>query len=202
LAINAFWAVGGYDMGIESRQHLDAETWVGEYGEALFHFALTRVRKKDIAEDLVQEAFLSAIRSQARFKGFSSEKTWLVGILKHKVMDYFRKLKAASQLCPETDRSINTDNLDESKDGWQNAAHWSSNPGAVYDNREFLDYVYQGLSRLPKRTADVFVYREIDGLSTAEICKLLDISTSNCWTMLYRARLRLRQYLAAYGFNI
>jgi RNA polymerase sigma-70 factor, ECF subfamily len=201
LAINSFSAAGGYDMGIESRQHLNAETWVGEYGGALFHFALTRVRKKDIAEDLVQETFLSAVGSQTRFKGLSSEKTWLVGILKHKVMDYFRKLKAASKLCPETEPSIHTDNLYESKDGWQNAAHWSSNPIAVYDNREFLDYVYQGLSRLPKRTADVFVYREIDGLSTTEICKRLGISRSNCWTMLYRARLRLRHYLAKHGFD-
>jgi len=188
-------------MGIASTQHLNANTWFAEYGDTLFHLALTRVRKADIAEELVQETFLSAIRSQTRFKGLSSEKTWLVGILKHKVMDYYRKLKAASQLCPATDNAINNDNLFASKDGWQKVAHWSSNPTAVYDNREFFDHVYQGLSRLPQRTADVFVYREIDGLSTTEICKRLGISRSNCWTMLYRARLRLRHYLAEHGFN-
>ena len=190
-------------MDIESRQHLNAETWVGEYGDALFHFALARVREKDIAEDLVQETFLSAVGSQTRFKGLSSEKTWLFSILKHKVMDYFRKVKAASQVNATTDHAVDADTFLGLYDGWQAAsAHWSTDPDAVHENKEFLEKFFQCLSRLPKRTADVFVYREIDGLSTAEICKLLGISTSNCWTMLYRARIRLRQYLAAYGFNI
>jgi len=136
-------------MDIRRKYALNIETWVENHGDTLYHFALTRVRKKDIAEDLVQETFLSAVRSQTRFKGLSSEKTWLFSIMKHKVLELF----------------------------------------------------FQCLSRLPKRTADVFVYREIDGLDTAEICKRLGISASNCWTMLYRAKSRLRQSMGILGFS-
>jgi len=64
---------------------INSDAWVDKYGDALFHFALARVNKRDIAEDLVQETFLAAVKSQERFKGQSSEKTWLFGILKHKV---------------------------------------------------------------------------------------------------------------------
>ena len=128
---------------------LNSDAWVDQYGDALFHFALARVNRRDIAEELVQETFLAAVQSQKRFKGQSSEKTWLFGILKHKVIDHF----------------------------------------------------YQCLSGLPQRTADVFVYREIDGLSTDEICKLLGITSANCWVILYRARMLLRKCLELVGFG-
>ena len=181
-------------MDIKCKSALNTETWVDNYGDALYHFALTHVRKKDIAEDLVQETFLSAVRSQTRFKGLSSEKTWLFSILKHKVMDYFRKVRAASRVNATTDHPVDADAFPGLQDGWQTAeAHWRTDPGAVHENKEFLEHFLQCLSRLPKRTADVFVYREIDGLNTAEICKRLGISASNCWTMLYRAKSRLRQ---------
>ena len=73
---------------------INADRWVDDYGDSLFHFALARVKDKDIAEDLVQETFLAAVKSQERFQGRSSEKTWLFGILKHKVIDHYRKNKS------------------------------------------------------------------------------------------------------------
>src|SRR4051812_6063295 len=67
-------------------------TWVDEHGDCLYRYALARVRKPDVAQDLVQETFLSAIRSYAKFAGQSSIRSWLCGILKHKICDYYRKL--------------------------------------------------------------------------------------------------------------
>lgn len=181
---------------------LNAEMWVDEYGDALFHFALARVKDKAIAEDLVQETFLAAVKSKERFKGQSSEKTWLFGILKHKVIDHYRKNKSTIYA---QDISTDPDNLGaffNAKGGWQiRPAHWRTNPGKVQETKEFLDHFYRCLSDLPQRSADAFVYREIDGLSTEEICKLLDITVSNCWVIMYRARMLLRKCLELVGLG-
>jgi RNA polymerase sigma-70 factor (ECF subfamily) len=187
---------------MEGSPKIDPDAWVDRYGDALFHFALARVKNREIAEDLVQETFLAAVKSQDRFKGRSSEKTWLFGILKHKVIDHYRKNKS---ILYEQDLSLGTENLDaffNAKGAWQTLpAHWRLNPGKSQEVREFLDHFYSCLADLPKRTADVFAYREIDGLSTKEICKLLDITAGNCWVILYRARMLLRKCLELAGLG-
>ena len=181
---------------------LDAEMWVDHYGDALFHFALARVKDRNIAEDLVQETFLAAVQSQDRFKGRSSEKTWLFSILKHKVIDHYRKNKSTIHAQGIASDPDNLDSFFNAKGGWRTRpAHWRSNPGKAQETKEFLDHFYRCLSDLPQRSADAFVYREIDGRGTAEICKLLDITTTNCWVILHRARLLLRKCLELVGFN-
>jgi len=155
-----------------------------------------------MAEDLVQETFLAAVQSQGRFKGQSSEKTWLFGILKHKVIDHYRKQKSVvftQDLWQEPD---NLAGFFNAKGGWQTRPeHWSVNPGKSQEVKEAFDHFYRCLSGLPQRTADVFVYREIDGLDTEEICKRLDITSSNCWVILYRARMLLRKCLESMGYS-
>jgi len=181
---------------------INADDWVDQYGDALFHFALARVSRREVAEDLVQETFLAAVKSQTRFKGQSSEKTWLFGILKHKVIDHYRKSRSTvytRDLGPDPE---NMDVFFNAKKGWQmRPEHWSANPGKSQEVKEALDHFYRCLSDLPRRTADVFVLREIDGLSTEEICKRFDITSSNCWVILYRARMLLRKCLESVGFN-
>lgn len=189
-------------MDPESNTPLSMEAWVDRYGDALFHFTLARVKKREIAEDLVQETFLAAVRSRDRFKGLASEKTWLFGILKHKVLDYFRKSKTQGAIDTRIDHPEALERCFNVKGGWQDRpAHWSVNPGKSHATGEFLDHFYRCLAALPERTADAFVYREIDGRSTDEICKALDISASNCWTMLYCARMGLRKCLEGYGYH-
>jgi len=193
-------------MGVSSNMKdvpkINSDAWVDQYGDALFHFALARVNKRDIAEDLVQETFLAAVKSQEWFKGQSSEKTWLFGILKHKVIDHYRKNKStvyAQELGNDAD---NLDGFFNAKGGWQiRPQHWSANPGKSQEVKEAFDHFYQCLSGLPQRTADVFVYREIDGLDTDEICKLLGITSANCWVILYRARMLLRKCLELVGLG-
>jgi RNA polymerase sigma-70 factor (TIGR02943 family) len=181
---------------------IDADAWVDRYGDALFHFALARAKNREIAEDLVQETFLAAVKSQGRFKGQSSEKTWLFGILKHKIIDHYRKNKS---ILYEQDLVQGTADLDaffNARGAWQTLPeNWSLNPGKAHQVREFLDHFYRCLADLPRKTADVFTYREVDGLSTKEICKLLDITASNCWVILYRARMLLRKCLELAGLS-
>lgn len=187
---------------MEGAPKLNSDAWVDQYGDALFHFAIARVNNREIAEDLVQETFLAAVQTQERFKGQSSEKTWLFGILKHKVIDHYRKNKS---IIYEQDIWHNPDNPDgffNAKGSWQiRPEHWSANPGKSQDVKEFLDHFYRCLSDLPQRSADAFVHREIDGLSTREICNLLDITSTNCWVILYRARMLLRKCLELVGFS-
>jgi len=188
---------------MKSTLKLNSDAWVDQYGDALFHFALARVNKREIAEDLVQETFLAAVQSQERFKGQSSEKTWLFGILKHKVVDHYRKKNKSTVF--EQELRQDSDKLDgffNAKGGWQiRPQHWSANPGKSQEVKEAFDHFYQCLSGLPQRTADVFVYREIDGLDTDEICKLLGITSANCWVILYRARMLLRKCLELVGLG-
>ena len=173
---------------------LNPDVWVDQYGDALFRFAYQRVRDADIAEDLVQETFLAAMRAKDRFKGHSTEKTWLYGILKHKIIDHFRRKKYDRSGMNIEDFAETTDKFFSDDGKWQiQPTSWDINPVEAYEQKEFIDTFYQCLSEMPQRLADAFVYREVDGFSTEEICKVLDITPSNCWVMLYRARMLLRR---------
>ena len=185
-----------------SAPKINSNAWVDEYGDMLFHFAFARVKDRETAEDLVQETFLAAVQSQGQFKGQSTEKTWLFSILKHKLIDHYRKNKAtvyAGDILHDPD---NLEAFFNAKGNWQiRPEHWRTDPGKSQEIKEFLDHFYRCLSGIPKRSAKVFAYREIDGLSTAEICKRLDITSTNCWVILYRARMLLRKCLELVGFS-
>jgi len=181
---------------------INPDIWVDEYGDALFGFALARVKDRETAEDIVQETFLAAVKGLERFKGRSSIKTWLFGILKHKLIDHYRKNKStvyAQEIIPDPD---NLEAFFNTKGSWKiRPENWRTDPIKSQQNREFLDHFYRCLADLPQRTADVFSFKEIDGLSTPEICERLGITSSNCWVILYRARMLLRRCLELVGFG-
>ena len=172
------------------------ETWVDEYGDFLYRFALSRVKDPSVAEDLVQETFLAALRARENFKGRSAGRTWLIAILKHKIVDYIRKKIRE----PSSDKIETLSDLADSdfndKGEWQiRPFKWAINPGKIYEQKEFLDVLYLCLAELPERLAEAFMLREMDGLSTDEVCKALSITATNSWVMLYRARMSLRRCL-------
>lgn len=189
-------------MKDQDKIRLDPDNWVGEYGAALLGFALARVKNSEEAKDLVQETYFAALRSQKNFKGISSEKTWLFGILKHKVLDHFgksRKMLFISDVWPNPDGSEMFSRAQSS--GWNDSRLLGADPEKDYNYREFLDYFYRCLSLLPNRAAAVFIYREIEGFSTEEIRQILGISKFNCWTIFHRAKRRLREHLEIYGIK-
>jgi RNA polymerase sigma-70 factor (TIGR02943 family) len=179
---------------MDDQATLSPESWVDQYGDMLFQFAYSRVGKADVAEELVQETFLAAIRAGKKFEGRSTEKTWLYSILKHKIIDHYRNKKRYVTKTNDKDHFDITDQIFDENGNWSmRPAQWNVNPMEAYEQKEFLDVFYRCLAEVPERLADAFVYREIDGLGTEEICKVLNITTSNFWVMIYRARMILRR---------
>ena len=181
----------------------DPSTWVEEHGDVLFRFALLRVKDTHVAEDLVQETFISALEGLATFKGGSSIRTWLVGILKHKIVDYFRK---SAREIPSTDLSvIDEATEDETFNRWGQWRHlpskWGDNPDNLLENKEFWKAFLKCLDGLPTTVRRAFALREIDGLKTDEICKILSITATNLWVILHRARGKLRDCLDTTWFR-
>lgn len=190
----------------------DPERWVDEHADYLFKFALARLRDPNKAEDLVQETFLAALKGGQAFEGRSAEKSWLAGILKHKILDHFRK---AGRETSFTDLQFYADEESERfiseglfKGGWIHEAgrdlgpmEWSSDPGASLDSEAFWKTFHDCSSKLPRNVSTVFTLREVDGVESKEICNLLNISENNLWVMLHRARMALRRCLETNWFG-
>jgi RNA polymerase sigma-70 factor (ECF subfamily) len=162
----------------------------------LLRFALLQLRDRTAAEDAVQDTLLAAIQGASRFAGQSSVRTWLVGILKHKIIDGIRK--TARERPVDRSEGDGAEDMDAffSDDGHfaEVPGEWSS-PERSLEERRFFEALERCLRSLPRNTATAFTMRELLGLETEEICKELGISTSNCWVMLYRARMSLRACL-------
>ncbi len=172
------------------------DQWVDLYGDDLFRYAHNRVKEDGVAEELVQETFLAAIRSKERFQGLSSEKTWLFSILKHKIIDHYRSQKKEISTAEAEDWILSQDEQFDARGEWRlKPQTWVVNPEKAYEFKEFLDILYHCLAEIPRRLSDVFVYREMEGLTTQEICKIVGVSATNCGVMLYRARMSLRRCL-------
>ncbi|HEY5742855.1 MAG TPA: sigma-70 family RNA polymerase sigma factor [Terrimicrobiaceae bacterium] len=176
----------------------DPRRWVDEHGECLYFYALKRVRMPEVAEDLLQETFLAGIRSLGKFERRSSERSWLVGILKNKIYDHLRMARRETSFTDMAflagDGSSNlhvADCLNLANNGQERKAETEE----VRHRAEFWRTMGDCLSRLPKRHAVVFMLRELDGMSTREICRTVSVSESNLWVMLHRARIALRQAL-------
>jgi RNA polymerase sigma-70 factor (ECF subfamily) len=180
----------------------DPEEWVDRYGDGLYHYALARLRSPDLAADVVQETFLEALRARGSFAGRSSEWTWLVGILRHKVVDQLRRARrapAAGEGVPDEGRA--TSPFDRRGHWRASPAEWSVDPSREMENREFWEIVQGCLSKLPQGLADAFFLRELDGLASEEVQLLLGITPANLWKRLHRARLLLRQCLESGWFG-
>jgi RNA polymerase sigma-70 factor (TIGR02943 family) len=172
---------------------IDPAGWVDNHGDVLFRYALLRLRDSPAAEEVVQETFLAALKSRDSFSGRSSERTWLVGILKHKIVDYIRR-RIREHPAAEADTSdFNTEEPFDGAGRWKTGpARWRTDPAVAREMSEFQQVFNTCMENLPERQADAFTLREMEELSSEEICKVLGISETNLWVMLHRARQRLR----------
>ncbi len=169
--------------------------WLNEHGDYLYRFALARLRDPHVAEDVVQETFLAAVKNNI-FAEQSSPRTWLTGILKHKIIDVMRKNSRemnASDLMSDTDA-----NMDEFFD---DTGHWADKtqpwdiPDGALEQKQFFAVLQKCLDKIPNKLATLFMMRDVHETSNAEICKELNITTTNAWVMLYRARMGIRKCL-------
>jgi RNA polymerase sigma-70 factor (ECF subfamily) len=182
------------------------DRWVDEHGDALYRYALAHVRHAGVAQDLVQETFLAALRSRASFAGRSSERTWLIGILKHKIGDHLRRAYRERETWAEDDSPAAGAPLFDERGHWRHReglgpGQWGRPADLALEDAEFWGVLERCLGALSARSAEAFVLRELDSLSTDEICKVLNVTATNLWVMLHRARMRLRRCLELSWFR-
>lgn len=180
--------------------------WLDEHGDYLFSYAMFRVSEKDMAEDLVQETFLAALKSYSTFDGRSSIRTWLTGIMRHKVMDHFRNIYKTEKKTVDLESMNIDDFIDEGKNkGRWRPGHipgdWSGTPDDDLHQKEFMEILKDCLSELPERIASVFKLSELEERDTNEICKELGITATNFWVIMHRARNGLRRCLEIHWFD-
>jgi RNA polymerase sigma-70 factor (TIGR02943 family) len=171
----------------------DPHLWVDRHGDYLFRFALARVGRREVAEDLVQETLLAAWRGRAGFAGNARERSWLTAILKRKVIDWLRRaVRERTTQQPE--------GADEWVDGqFTRLGEWRKSPktwpdptpGADLEREEFWAAVRGCSDKLPARLRDVFFLWHLEDRPTAEVCETAGVTANNLWVMLHRARLRL-----------
>ena len=180
----------------------DPEQWVDLYGNYLNRFALGRMRNPEEAQNVVQETFLAALTARKNFAGKSSERTWLISILKHKIIDHFRKNYRERPVTDitSTEEEINSF-FDYTGHPTKFPSEWHLDPEQVLENKEFWAVFRECLKKLPKATGDAFQMREVEKMDSKEICRILNITPSNLWVMLYRARLQLRHCLEVNWFE-
>jgi RNA polymerase sigma-70 factor, ECF subfamily len=177
----------------QKRQTTTVAEGIEQHRDYLFNYALGWLRKRELAEDAVHDSFLAALTGADKFLRKSSERTWLTGILKHKVCDQVRRARrdlAVFELGAPTER-----NEFDSFAGQLSAA-MSADPSAELERKELRHAIHEALSELPQRVAKAFSLYESEGWTGREICAELGISESNLWVILHRARRQLREQLS------
>ena len=183
------------------------ERWLAAHGDALYRYAFLRLRDPQSAEDVVQETFLGALRSTRPPDGRASEKTWLFAILKHKLADHARTCRHSPlDQCIEPDiredgADANIEDIVFRDDGrWREATTWGD-PLRQSAAQAFWRHLGDCLQVLPAAQAEVFVLRELEGLSLDDLCQITGVSATNAYVLLHRARLALRRCLTKAGFG-
>jgi RNA polymerase sigma-70 factor (ECF subfamily) len=164
---------------------------IADHADSLYKYAFSRVRDESAAEDLVQETLLAAIQNHSSFSGSSSVWTWLVGILKHKIIDHYRRSSWFVDIKEQAE-----DELFDEMGRWREEAvpaAWNkTTPENHLEQKELARVLIDCLAALPRHLSTIFAMRELEGLGREEICEILGLSVSNYWVVLHRARLRLR----------
>ena len=167
---------------------INPNNWISKYSDYLFNYTITRVNDREIAQDLVQDTFLAGLKSMKTFKGEASERTWLISILKRKIIDYYRKInsnkgKAEVRMAYNSDLETEGDWLEE-----RVADPFDKTAEDTLENTELGTAIQRCLAKLPEKQATVFEMKTILNYETEAICNELNITASNLWVIIHRAR--------------
>lgn len=183
----------------ERNEIVDPSSWVDEYADQLYNYAVVRVNDHDLALDLVQETFISGLKSLQNFKGNSTVKTWLYSILKRKIIDYWRQQES---------RKTKPESHFFSEEGLK--GHWLETAGpkgkfseieADLENEELGLAIKACIENLPDKWKGVVIDKLVMEEETELVCKEHEISTTNLWVIIHRAKLQLRDCLEKKWFN-
>lgn len=178
-----------------------AEQWLDEHGDYLYRYALMRLGQEELARDAVQETLIAAWKGRKGFHGSSSVRTWLTGILKHKIIDHIRGQVRERQLNEELESDPTSLYFDQGG-GWrQPPQQWQGDPEQLCRDRQFSEALMRCIGNLPEQQRHIFSLRELNGESSETICKDSDISATNLHVIIHRARLALRKCLEINWFG-
>jgi len=172
---------------------LNPEKWVPLYADYLFNYTISRINNHDQAKDLVQDTFFAALKAKNNFQGKASERTWLISILKRKIIDYYRKINSAKG---KAEVKMNFYSDGEREGDWieeRVPTDWNAEVEKNIENDELTIALEKCINNLPEKYAMVFRMKTIQQFETEEICKELEITSSNLWVIIHRARTQLRK---------
>lgn len=185
----------------EQKHTLNTNKWIDKYADYLYNYSISRVSNSDLAKDLVQDTFFAGLKSAKNFQGKASERTWLVSILKRKIIDYYRKINSKKGQA-EVRMSFYDDGENEGSwleervpQSWDNASEKN------IENEELKNQLESCIQKLPEKYAIVFRMKTVQEFETEEICKELGITSSNLWVIIHRARTQLRKCMEDNWFN-
>ncbi|MET3977811.1 RNA polymerase sigma-70 factor (TIGR02943 family) [Mucilaginibacter sp. UYP27] len=186
------------EQGPDTHQ-LDPHNWVKNHADYLYRYTITRVSDEEQARDLVQETFLSALQGLEKFAGKSSERTWLTAILKNKIIDTYRKKSSGLKIAGVDKAEAEQQDFFNADDGHWTKEHAPQNFGIdsadILMNKEFNQILKRCMNKLPALWLSVFTMKHMDDEATDFVCAELNISTSNYWVIIHRAKLNLRACL-------
>jgi len=182
---------------------LDPERWLDAHGDALYRHALQRTGNPQTAEDLVQETLLAAWRGRERYRGEARERTWLIGILHHKVADYVRSQVRMSEvdLALDERHSVEDAIFDEGGAWRTKPGLWGDDPLSTNEAEAFMDTLNGCLENLSPAQKTTFQLREIDNVDISDTTQTLGISRNHVYVLLHRARLAVRRCLEKRWFG-
>ncbi len=171
-----------------STNNIDPNTWIDRYSDYLFNYTIVRIDDAEIAKDIVQETFFAGLKSMKNFKGEASERTWLISILKRKIIDHYRKINSNKG---KAEVRINYNSDSETEGDWLEervADPYDSTIDGKIENKELGLAIHNCIQKLPEKQATIFKMKTIDGFETEAICNEFDITSSNLWVIIHRAR--------------
>lgn len=177
-----------------SDHQINPNKWIDLYSDYLFNYTITRVNDREMSKDLVQDTFVAGLKSMKNFKGQASERTWLISILKRKIIDYYRKINSKKGKAEVR----MTYNSDENEGDWLEervADPYDKTAEDSMENSELGDIIYSCLDKLPAKQAMVFKMKTILNYETETICNELNITPSNLWVIIHRARTAMAECL-------
>jgi RNA polymerase sigma-70 factor (ECF subfamily) len=189
-------------MKPDKKNILNPKNWVKLHSNYLFNYTISRINNHAVAKDLVQDTFLAGLKAKDNFKGLASERTWLISILKRKIIDHYRKINSVKGKA-EVKMNFYTDGEREGE--WIEERvpnQWNAEAEKDMENAELGEALKKCIDDLPEKYASVFKMKTIRHFETDEICKELEISASNLWVIIHRARTQLRRCMEDNWFKI
>lgn len=170
------------------------EKWVHLYGDILYNWAFHKTNSKEIAEDLVQETFIIALKKINQFENRSSPKTWLIAILNNKIIDHHRANYSTKFTSIEKNGITLTNTMFDNENFWLNELDekiWNGNDKSSVERVE--SKLKECISNLPEKWNLAISYKYFSNQKTEVICQELGITTSNYWQIIHRAKLLLKK---------